>query len=183
MSSPTLNLDWILPALAVGGRLPVGTAAHLAGALAVRAVIDVRVEECDDERAYRAAGIDFLHLPTVDCCAISQPMLDQGVAWASARLARGDRVVIHCEHGVGRSALLALCVLVDRGAAPLDALERAKTARPRVSPSPEQLAAFAEWVRRFCERTRAPLEIPTIEALGRIAWRHLFAGQEGTGTL
>jgi predicted protein tyrosine phosphatase len=183
MSPPELNLDWVTPALAVGGRLPAGTATHLARALGVRAVVDVRVEECDDEHAYRAHGIEFLHLPTVDCCAVSQPMLDHGVAWVSARLARDQRVLVHCEHGVGRSALVALCVLVERGAAPLEALERAKAARPRVSPSPEQLAAFAEWVRRFGERTRTPVEVPSVDALGRIAWRHLFPGQEGTGTV
>jgi predicted protein tyrosine phosphatase len=183
MTAPELNLDWVTPALAVGGRLPPGCATHLAGRLGIRAVVDVRVEDCDDERAYRAHGIEFLHLPTVDCCAVAQPMLDDGVAWVEPRLARGERVLVHCEHGVGRSALVALCVLVARGAAPLEALEMAKTARPRVSPSPEQLAAFAEWVRRLRERTRAPLEVPSVDALGRIAWRHLFPGQEGTGTV
>jgi predicted protein tyrosine phosphatase len=82
---------------------------------------------------------------------------------------------VHCEHGIGRSALLALCVLVSLGEEPLAALERAKSARPCVSPSPEQLEAFAAWVRRWRERTGAPVEVPSVDALGRIAWRHLFA--------
>jgi predicted protein tyrosine phosphatase len=91
-------------------------------------------------------------------------------------------VLVHCEHGVGRSALLALCVLVARGEAPLAALERAKSARPRVSPSPEQLAAFAAWVRRWAARSGAEVAVPTLDDLGRIAWRHLYGGQQGTGT-
>jgi predicted protein tyrosine phosphatase len=175
-----LNLDWVLPVLAIGGRVPVGAAAHMARTLGVRAVVDVRVEECDDEHAYRAAGIEFLHLPTEDRCAVSQEMLDHGVAWVTPRLERGERVLVHCEHGIGRSALLALCVLVARGDEPLAALERAKAARPRVSPSPEQLAAFAQWVGRCA--TGSQRAVPTVEALGRIAWRHLFPGQHGTGT-
>ena len=61
------------------------------------------------------------------------------VATMAPRLDAGSRVYIHCEHGVGRSALLALCVLVSRGDPPLGALERAKSARWQVSPSPEQL--------------------------------------------
>jgi hypothetical protein len=183
MADPELNLDWVTPELAVGGRLPTGAAARLARGVGVSAVVDVRVEECDDEHAYRAHGIAFLHLPTEDRCAVSQQMLDDGVAWILPRLARGERVLVHCEHGVGRSALLALCVLVARGDAPLDALERAKSARSRISPSPEQLAAFTRWVRRWAARTGAEIQVPSSDALGRIAWRHLFPGQEGTGTV
>jgi predicted protein tyrosine phosphatase len=176
MSPPELNLDWVTPALAVGGRLPVGTATHLARALGVRAVVDVRVEECDDEHAYRAHGIEFLHLPTVDCCAVSQPMLDHGVAWVSARLARDQRVLVHCEHGVGRSALVALCVLVERGAAPLEALERVKRARPVISPSPAQLLALVAFAAAHRAERGAPWEVPELRELGEIAWRHLREG-------
>jgi predicted protein tyrosine phosphatase len=182
MPGAALNLDWVTPALAIGGRVPLDAAAHLARGLGVRAVVDVRVEDRDDEHAYRRNGIAFLHLPTEDCCAVSQQMLDDGVAWIVSRLDAGERVLVHCEHGIGRSALLVLCVLVARGDPALDALERAKSARPRVSPSPEQLAAFATWVRRFAERSGVALEAPSVDALGRIAWRHLAGNQEGTGT-
>jgi hypothetical protein len=177
-----MNLDWITPALAVGGRVPLDAAAHLAGPLGLRAVVDVRVEACDDEHVWRAHGVAFLHLPTIDAAAISQRMLDDGVAWVGARLDAGERVLIHCEHGVGRSALLALCVLVARGDAPLAALERAKAARPRVSPSPEQLAAFVAWLRRRAAGRAAAAALPTVDELGRIAWRDL-QGEQGTGTV
>jgi protein-tyrosine phosphatase len=154
---------------------------HLARVLGVRSVVDVRVEERDDERVLREAGIELLHLPTLDQRAVSQRMLDDGVVWIGARLDRGDRVLVHCEHGVGRSALVGLCVLVSRGEAPLEALERAKAARPCVSPSPEQLAAFSGWVRRWCARTGAPSRAPSVDELGRIAWRHLLAAGDASG--
>jgi predicted protein tyrosine phosphatase len=178
-----LDLDFVTPRLAIGGRVPADAAVELARGLGVRAVVDVRVEACDDEHAYREHGIAFLHLPTEDGRAVSQEMLDAGVAWISARLDRGERVLVHCEHGVGRSALLVLCALVARGDAPLDALERAKRGRFQVSPSPDQLAAFAAWVGRHRDRTGAEIAVPTLEELGRIAWRHLAPGEQGTGTL
>jgi protein-tyrosine phosphatase len=125
--------------------------------------------------------VELLHLPTLDTRAVSQEMLDDGVRWVSRALDAGERVIVHCEHGIGRSTLLVLCVLVARGFAPLAAMERAKAARPRVSPSPEQLAAFVEWTRRRALRTGVGIvEVPTVDELGKIAWRHLF-GAQGTG--
>jgi len=173
LSPPQLNLTWITEQLAVGGRYPMEAAAHLAEALGIRRVVDVRVEEVDDEAVLRTHGIELLHLPTVDMRAISVPMLHDGVAWVNAQLDGGHRVYIHCEHGIGRSALLSLCVLVSRGMAPLEALERAKTARPVVSPSPEQLGAFLSWMREWRAGREARWEEPSLEALMIIAYRHL----------
>ncbi|WP_223643350.1 dual specificity protein phosphatase family protein [Corallococcus sp. EGB] len=176
-----LNLDWVTPLLAVGGSYPMDAAAHLAQKLGVRHVVDVRVECRDDEQVLRKHGITFLHLPTVDMRAIQLKMLHDGVAWVRERLARRQKVLIHCEHGIGRSALLSLCVLVDQGMEPLEALELAKTRRPRVSPSPEQLKAFITYMQDVSERTNVAWTIPTLEALGTIAYRHLRASMETTG--
>ncbi len=134
-----LNLDWVTPLLAVGGRFPTEAAEHLASRLGIRHVVDLRVEECDDEHLLREHGITLLHLPTKDMRAVSRAMLRDGVHWVTRHLEGGHKVYIHCEHGVGRSATLALCVLVAQGDIPLEALARAKRARWQVSPSPEQL--------------------------------------------
>ena len=71
-------------------------------------------------------------------------MLDDGVAFVNRHLDRGERVLVHCEHGIGRSATLALCVLVSRGMEPLDALwnwrraaaRSSRRARPNTRPGP-----------------------------------------------
>lgn len=162
-----LNLDWITPRLAVGGGFPTSAAEWLARSAGVAAVVDLRSEACDDEAALRRHGMTLLHLPTDDHCAVSQDMLDDGVAFTRERLARGDCVLVHCQEGVGRSALLALCVLVDQGAAPLDALKTAKDARWQVSPNPAQYEAWADWLRR------RGVEPPTFDDFAAIAYRHL----------
>jgi predicted protein tyrosine phosphatase len=171
-----LDLHFVAPGLAVGASYPMEAAAWLAAEHGIARVVDVRVEDCDDEAVLRVHGIRLLHLPTQDTRAVSQRMLRDGVAFVVAGLDAGERVLVHCQYGIGRSALVALCVLVERGLPPLAALERAKGARPVISPSPEQLDAL----RRFAERVKlergAPWEVPSVEALGAIAWRHLRAG-------
>ncbi|MDY7226130.1 protein-tyrosine phosphatase family protein [Hyalangium rubrum] len=168
-----LNLNWITPQLAVGGRFPVEAVEHMALQLGIRHVVDVRVEARDDEHVLREHGITFLHLPTVDLRAINEEMLEDGVRWVSEHLELGHKVYIHCEHGVGRSATLALCVLVAQGDSPLEALERAKTARWQVAPSPEQLEAFMQWSEGWRARHGVPWKVPAFKALSEIAYRHL----------
>lgn len=167
------NLSWVTDGIAIGGRFPPEGVEHLAQALGIKAVIDVRGEERDDEALLLRHGIAFLHLPTPDHGALATAMLEDGVAFAAGHLDRGERVLIHCEHGIGRSATLALCVLVERGLKPLEALELAKSARSLVSPSPAQYECWAEWLGRLSRERRTGWEIPSFDAFAAIAYRHL----------
>jgi len=162
-----LNFDWLNPMLAVGGYCPREAVERLAREHAVRAVVDLRSEACDDAGLLEAHGLAFLHLPTDDLCAVTQASLDAGVAFAAAHRDRGEPVLIHCQHGIGRSVLLALCVLVDAGMDPLDAMRLTKDKRAVASPSPAQYEAWAEWLRR--RRT----EPPHFDQFAAIAYRHL----------
>lgn len=162
-----MDFDWITPTLAVGGRPPPGEEEALASEHGVGAVVDLREEERDDAAALAAAGVAFLHLPTPDLHPPSLADLDRGSAFVRDRLARGERVLIHCQHGIGRSAVLALCVLADAGEAPIEALQRAKDAREKVSPSQSQYEGWKAWL-----ESRG-LAAPDFDAFGRIAYRHL----------
>ena len=161
-----MDLSWVTPHLALGGSFGMEEAVELAREQGIERVVDLRSERCDDEEVLRSHGVVLLKLPTDDGCAVSQEMLDEGVAWVDAQLAAGRRVFVHCEHGIGRSALLAVCVLVFRGHDPLEALGLLKQARRKASPSPQQLEAFRTWV----SRRAAGVPVPPLEALGRIAW-------------
>jgi hypothetical protein len=165
----TPNFSWIAPALAVGGSFPIEQAALLAADHQVGAVVDLRSESCDDALALEACGLWFLHLPTIDMTGVSQPMLDEGVAFARRAQAAERRLLIHCEHGIGRSATLALCVLVDRGLQPMAALNLAKDARAIVSPSQSQYEAWMGWL----ARNRPDLARPSYHEFGMVAYRRL----------
>ena len=173
-----LNLDWLTEDLAVGGSFPREAAGRLAREHEITRVVDLRDEDCDEIVSLRRHGIRHLHLPTPDACAISPADLARGVAWVAGALAARRKVLIHCQHGIGRSALLAMCVLVDTGVPPLAAMLLAKDAREVVSPSPEQLGAFIA----FAQQRRGPTAswvVPSFEALAEIAYRHLQPAARG----
>ncbi len=165
-ASATLNLDWITPTLAVGGAFPNGAIPALA-ALGVLAVVDLRDEACDDARVLAHAGLDFLHLPTPDHCALALGDMDAGVAFVRPRLEAGRKVLVHCREGIGRSVTLCMAVMVDGGLAPLDAMAIIKRARLWASPSPAQFDAFAAWL------AARGVAAPPFEALAAIAYSHL----------
>jgi predicted protein tyrosine phosphatase len=162
------EFDWLTDTLAVGACFPIDRAADLIRRHGIRAVIDLRSEDCDDERQLRSAGIDFLHLPTPDLEPPTIEMLDRGVEFA--RDYRDEGVLIHCQHGIGRSALLALCVMVDRGWEPLDALAHAKDRRALISPSRSQYEGWAAWLAAHGKAA------PDYHSFGCIAYRHLAEG-------
>ncbi len=159
------DLDWVTPALAVGGAFPSSAISRLA-ASGVRAVIDLRSEDRDDAAALARVGLAFLHLPTEDHCALSQLDMDAGVAFATSRLGQGG-VLVHCREGIGRSVTLCLCILTATGMAPLEAMRTIKAARLWASPSPPQFDAFAAWL------ARRGLVAPPFQAFAAIAYSHL----------
>jgi rhodanese-related sulfurtransferase len=164
------DFHWLTDRLALGGCFPVEHADALAREHGIGAVIDLRAELKDDEQRLREHGIDFLHLPTPDLQPASVDVLEDGVRFARAHMDKGDKVLIHCQHGIGRSALLALCVLVDEGWEPLDALKHAKDQRWVVSPSRSQYDGWAAWL---ASRGKAA---PDYHTFGCIAYRHLANG-------
>lgn len=145
--APTrLNLSWVDDQLGVGGAFHSHDIPRLRR-LGVRAVVDCREENADDERILAQNGIDYLHLPTPDAHELSQESLRHGVAWVREKLAGGGKVYIHCLHGVGRAPLLASCVLVADGLTAQAALRLVKASRWQASPNAEQLEALVTYAR------------------------------------
>ena len=139
-----LNLSWVTHHLAVGGRVHPQDIAALAR-LGVTAVIDTRSEYCDDARAMAEEQIELLHLPTPDTYPLSVEQLRQGASWAQERMKKGGRVLIHCEHGVGRSVLLTSAVLVYDGMKANDALTLVQEKRWQASPNHRQIIRLREF--------------------------------------
>lgn len=71
------------------------------------------------------------------------------VAWIEDGVQRGERVVIHCMGGLGRSGTVAACVLVDRGLPAEDAITAVrKTRGPRAVENAMQEAFVDEYAMR-----------------------------------
>jgi protein-tyrosine phosphatase len=107
-----------------------------------------------------ADGIEFLPFPLTDrSVPASAPDAFSLVRRLAALIAGGKAVAIHCRQGVGRSALVAACVLVSLGEGPDAAL--ARIAKARGCPVPDT-AEQRSWVLRFAEKHAKGAGGPTL---------------------
>lgn len=140
--------------LAGGGRIGVCRLPHLpedlAAILAWKPAAIVSMTELAEmgpcmglEQAADVAGIDWLHLPIRD---FSGPDGAAREAWPGVVqrlhgvLDRGGAVLLHCRGGKGRSGMVALRLMVERGEPAETALARLRQARPGAVETAEQLA-------------------------------------------
>jgi len=139
-----LNMSWVNEHLAVGGRIHPEDIKAL-GLTGIRHVVDTRAEYCDDREALARENIELLYLPTPDTYPLTVKQLMQGVTWVNERLDKGECVLIHCEHGVGRSVLLTCAVLVARGMHASAALNLVKRKRWQAYPNHQQFKRLQEF--------------------------------------
>lgn len=80
-----------------------------------------------------AHGVDWLHFPIGD---FGTPTPAQQGDWETlshdlhTRLDAGESVVVHCRAGLGRTGMIALRLMVERGDVPEHALSRLRDRRP-----------------------------------------------------
>jgi len=139
-----LNLSWITPSLAVGGRIRKGDIVRLRK-IGVGAVVDTRAEHKDDEAALAAQGIKLLYLPTPDTYPLTLEQLREGSTWINQQVDDKHRVLVHCEHGVGRSVLMAAAALVGSGVPPQAAVDLVQEKRWQAAPNRRQLVRLQEF--------------------------------------
>jgi protein-tyrosine phosphatase len=139
-----LNMSWITPNLAVGGRIHPEDIKALAAA-GVTHVVDTRSEYRDDAEALAKEHIELLYLPTADTKPLTIEQMLEGAQWVQERMKQGGRVLIHCEHGVGRSALLTCAVLVYNGMHAQDALHLVQQKRWQAAPNHRQVRRLREF--------------------------------------
>lgn len=108
------DLSWITSGMSVSGTLHPRHFEALRE-IGVRAVVDLRQEDKDDEELLGTFGIRLLHLPAPDHFAPTQEQLATGSEWVAEQLSNGRRTLIHCREGIGRSVVLACCVLTRQG--------------------------------------------------------------------
>jgi len=109
----------------------------------------------EEAKLCRALGLQFLAFPIVDRgVPSSRRATFEFSRKLDAALAQGKSVVIHCRQGVGRSGLLAACLLVLAGADPEAAFQRVSVARG--VPAPETLEQ-SKWVMEFAHELAAPI--------------------------
>jgi protein-tyrosine phosphatase len=103
----------------------------------------------DEEALCRANGIEFISFPIVDRGIPSSPeAFSELITKLAERLANGHNIAVHCRQGIGRAALVAICLLVVSGMEAATAVERVGKARGcSVPETPEQ----RRWITDFAK--------------------------------
>ena len=92
-------------------------------------------------------GLTFISFPIADYgVPTSTNDVRQLVSNLEQSLTRGESVGIHCRQGIGRSSLVAACVLVTSGESPSTAFQNISTARGRSVPDTSEQR---DWVTAF----------------------------------
>jgi protein-tyrosine phosphatase len=139
-----LNMSWVTTNLAVGGRIRPEDIAAVAR-VGITHVIDTRSEHSDDAQALAKEHIQLLYLPTRDTYPLNIEQMMEGAQWANQAMEQGGRVLIHCEHGVGRSVQLTCAVLIYAGMHAQDALQLVQQKRWQAAPNHKQIVYLREF--------------------------------------
>ena len=133
--------DWLLEEIEGYDRAGITTLVSL---LEPHEVAELGLQE--EQKLCAERGIEFVSHPIVDRgVPVSTEKTHQLVAALIDKLQAGAGVAIHCRAGIGRSGLIAACVLSGLGFTPKRAFTMLSTAR-RVSVP--DTAAQEEWVIR-----------------------------------
>ncbi len=132
--------DWLADELADWKRSGVGTVVSL---LEPQEEKDLDLQ--GEATEVRHKGLEFISLPIPDRdVPKSETMLSNALDQAEHSLSRGKDVVIHCRQGVGRSGLVAACLLVKKGMSPGAAVEKITAARGVMVPETEEQRAWID---------------------------------------
>jgi protein-tyrosine phosphatase len=130
---------------------------HVLASLLTRGEV-TELDLVDEAACCAAVGIEFVTFPFADRgIPASAPDALNFVRRLATLVAGGKAVAVHCRQGVGRSAVIAACVLVSLGESPKAAFDRVAKARGCPVPdTPEQREWVLrwEWVLRFADRHR-----------------------------
>jgi len=141
--------DWLQEEMASWQRAGVGT---------VLSLLTPEEEEtlglAHEADALRAAGMAFLSLPIPDRQVPgSETEVAATLEKVNAKLSSGGNLVIHCRQGVGRSGLVAACLLISRGLDSRAAVE--KVGKARGVPIPETREQ-RQWIDHYAAILASP---------------------------
>ena len=95
----------------------------------------------------RTGGLEFSSFPIADMhVPRSEAKLAQTLEQVLARLWSGKNVLVHCRQGIGRTGLIAACLLIKSGMSPGAAIQAVSAARGMAVP---ETAEQRDWLERF----------------------------------
>jgi protein-tyrosine phosphatase len=134
--------DWLGDEISAWRREGIDTVFSL---LTPEEEVDLDIKE--EAPSVEGNGMRFLSFPILDRhVPASQSRFEEALEGLDRELGAGRNVVLHCRQGIGRTGLVAACLLVARGIAPDAAVRRLSSARGVPVPETEEQLA---WIDRF----------------------------------
>jgi len=141
--------DWLEDEVANWRRAAVGTVLSL-----LTWDEEQSLELNHEAEALRTQGMDFLSLPIPDRQVPgSETEVAAILEKINAKLSSGGNVVIHCRQGVGRSGLVAACLLITRGFDSRAAVEKVGAARGVPVPETREQR---QWIDHYAATLASP---------------------------
>ena len=101
----------------------------------------------NEAREVQGQGLRFSSFPIPDLqVPRSEAKLAETLKNVTANLSAGKNVLIHCRQGIGRTGIIAACLLIQSGMSPGAAVELVSAARGMVVP---ETAEQREWIERY----------------------------------
>ena len=119
------QLSWIDKNIAVGSEFDNADLPKIKK-LGVNAIIDLRTEAGDDQAAIEGMGMRYLHVFIEDRHAPTPQQMAAVMIFSLPLLRANKKIFIHCKNGFGRSPLVAISLMVERGMSASEALQQAK---------------------------------------------------------
>jgi predicted protein tyrosine phosphatase len=119
----------------------------------------------DEGPLCRAHGIRFFSFPIIDRgVPSSQEAFAQLVRKLAEQLAEGKNLAVHCRQGIGRAALVAICLLVSSGLDAEAAIQRISAARGCSVP---ETSEQRRWIADFPKSLMTQLPRQSVNVPGR----------------
>ncbi len=171
--TPLPNSYWVLPGRLLAGEHPGAAGAELTQArvarlleAGVRCFIDLtHPAEMPSYQAWLPVEVDYLRKPIRDHGVPDEPgHMAETLSSLRQALQAGRTVYLHCRAGIGRTAMVAACLLVEQGRSGAEALSELnrrwqQSARAQTWPTVPETAAQTDYVNDWahCPQAGDPL--------------------------
>ena len=116
----------------------------------IRAVLNTTIEWIDDTDFFIRNSISSLNIPVKDLSAPSQEHLTEAVRYIRKHINRGEKILVHCAKGRGRSATIICAYLAQTtNKTPLQVMSEIKKIRPLISMNEKQIGSVTEYLNKI----------------------------------
>mgnify|MGYP001384857750 CR=1 FL=1 len=137
------DADFVLGGLAIGSR-PTSKAILKSGFSAIMSLMDI-----GEGSQINLIDVKFTNIPIKNKTAPSIKQMEEGVRWVDSMINQGKRVLIHCNLGRGRSALMVCAYLVTKEYDMVSAIELVKKRRSCIFLNQKQQSILAEFCKGY----------------------------------